>query len=289
MSSHFVTPMPAGARPARAPKAVPAVIGRFRSIGLCLLALWLVGVLAGPVLAAFLGLEFLVPFHGHAPADNHRFADMRAWRGLSNAMDVLSNLPLALAGGLGLWVLGRRPVAVDTWQALLVFFGGLILTALGSAFYHHAPHATGLAFDRMGMAVTFAGVLSLAVAERVDRRLASQVLGLALFTALISAALPLTHGNVLPWVVVQFGGMALIAWAALQPAAPGALGVRLGAVIALYALAKVLEALDAGVFQATGGWISGHSLKHVVAALAAWPMISAVMAVHLRQNAGTAR
>jgi membrane-associated PAP2 superfamily phosphatase len=53
--------------------------------------------------------------------------------------------------------------------------------------------------------------LALAVAERVGQKPAACVMRLTLVVALLSALMPLTHGNVLPWVVVQFGGMALMA------------------------------------------------------------------------------
>ncbi|RXL81145.1 hypothetical protein EO238_31670, partial [Citrobacter sp. AAK_AS5] len=76
------------------------------------------------------------------------------------------------------------------------------------------------------------------------------MLVVACMAAVLSAALPFTHGNVLPWAVVQFGGVALIVWAALQRPAPGAIGVRIGALFAWYALAKALELGDAAVFHA---------------------------------------
>ena len=31
--------------------------------------------------------------------------------------------------------------------------------------------------------------------------------------------------------------------------------------------------------EATGGWVSGHSLKHVLAAAAAWPVLAALAAL----------
>ncbi len=263
---------------------------RLHAIGLALLALWLLLLMLGPQLLAFMGASLNA--HGVAPlhAHGHPFIDARTLWGVPNAMDVLSNLPLALAGLLGLFVMTGRRLPVETSVALVVFFGGLVLAAMGSAWYHWAPTAASLVADRLGMAVVFAGALSLAVAERVGQRPASTVLGLSLMTAMISAVLPLTDGNLLPWAVVQFGGMALIAWAALQPRVAGALGVHLGALLAIYALAKVLELADAPVFHATGGWVSGHSLKHAVAALAAWPVVAAVLSrPTLRQNAAGRR
>jgi hypothetical protein len=65
--------------------------------------------------------------------------------------------------------------------------------------------------------------------------------------------------------------------------------VRLGSLIGLYALAKLLESGDDFVFHLSGETVSGHSLKHMAAALAAWPVIAALCPTNhrstLRQNA----
>ena len=58
-----------------------------------------------------------------------------------------------------------------------------------------------------------------------------------------------------------------------------------------YAAAKMLEAGDAWVFEATGHLVSGHTLKHGVAALAALPVLAALQQVGargLRHNPGAA-
>jgi hypothetical protein len=255
-----------------------------------LLMLWLLALALGPVLLEGLGVALNA--HGHAPmhAHGHPFVDARALLGVPNAMDVLSNAPLALAGLWGLLVLrNRAPGAAQ--RAARVFFVGLLFTGFGSAWYHASADAAGLVWDRLGMAVTFAGALGLAVSERVGPGSARATVGITLLLATASAALPLWTGNVLPWAVVQFGGMALIVWLALQRPAAGAIGIRLGALIGLYALAKALELGDTAVFQATAETVSGHSLKHLVAALAAWPVIAALtprtapVPARLRQNA----
>lgn len=247
--------------------------------------LWLVALFAGPALLTAAGLSLNPHGHTYLHAHGHPFVDARVLWSIPNAMDVLSNAPLSLAGLLGLLVLRGRGLPGATRAALVVFFSGLLVTGFGSALYHWAPDAAGLVADRLGMAVTFAGALALAVAERVGQAPARPVLVVAFIAAVLSAALPYTHGNVLPWAVVQFGGVALIAWAALQSPASAAIGVRIGALIAWYALAKALELGDAAVFHATSGWISGHSLKHLAAALAAWPVLAALLAQPLRQNA----
>lgn len=230
------------------------------------------------LLLAALGLLALALF-GPAlalPMAPHDFADRRTWFGVPHAGDVLSNLPFALLGGWGLGLLWRcgaaLPPATRAMSAL--FLAGLLCTALGSAAYHWRPDDAGLALDRLGMGVAFAGLAGLAACGRVGAR-AGWATGFAVLAAAVAAVGAWhLHGELRPWAVVQFGGMALVlAMAALRPL-PGVPVVRLGAVIVLYALAKVCELADQAVLGATAGWVSGHTLKHVVAAAAALPVLA---------------
>lgn len=247
------------------------------------LLLWIVAVLFGPQVLAASGLSLNVHGHPHVYAHGHPFVDARGWLGIPNALDVLSNLPLVLFGLTGLIAsMGRtgRSWSEATRPALGAFFGGLMLTGLCSAIYHWAPDIQGLVLDRLGMAVTFAGALALAASERIGAASVRPLLLMAATLGALSATMPLTHGNPIPWVVVQFGGMVLLLWLSIQRPQLGALGVRFAVLLALYALAKLLESADAWIFHVSSELVSGHSLKHLVAALAAWPVLHA-----MRQNA----
>ena len=222
------------------------------------------------------------------PAHYHEFADRRVLWGLPFAMDVLSNLPFALAGAAGAWCLARLPAGAlpeDRAMAAL-FFGGLLLTAAVSSWYHWQPDDAGLAADRCGMAVAFAGLLGLAAAGRVSAR-AGGALGLAvLVLAPVSVQVWLATGNVWPWAVLQFGGMGLVVWFMLLRPRDAASEIRWSLVILAYAAAKLLEANDHLVYELSREMVSGHTLKHVTAALAAWPVVAAIAARgKSRQNA----
>jgi hypothetical protein len=240
-------------------------------------------------LLAALAVALLVAAFGPAIAQAphyHAFADQRAWWGIPCAMDVLSNVPFAVAGVWGLWTL--RPLQADHQAPAhkplaAVFFAGLVLTAQCSSFYHWQPDNAGLAVDRMGMSVAFAGLLGLSVADRVSARTAWLVALAVLVLGPVAVLVWANAGNLLPWVVLQGGGMVLVLCLVLCKPVSGAWGIPLGWVIAAYAVAKVLELQDHFVFEWTQGWVSGHSLKHAVAALAAWPVIAAV------HNVGTRR
>lgn len=223
------------------------------------------------------------------PGHYHGFADQRTLFGLPFFMDVMSNMAFAVLAVLGAWSLYRLPRrALSNVQRAMaaLFFGGLLLTAAASSWYHWAPDDTGLAIDRGGMALAFAGVLGLAAAGRVSER-AGAALGLALLLlAPLSIHVWSTTGNVLPWAALQFGGVALLLWLALLRPRYLALDIRWGWVIFAYPVAKLLEMNDHDVYHFTGEWVSGHTLKHVVAALAAVPVVAAIGAMgESRQNA----
>jgi hypothetical protein len=251
----------------------------YRERGLILLfALLLLAAIAGPVVH--------VPEFAGAP-----FADRHAWGALPNAVDVLSNLPFAAIGLWGLlqrrWldrahraVLDAAPLPVDALACARMFFAGLILTALGSAFYHLQPDGARLVTDRAGMAVAFAGLIGIAASERISERAGRPAAWFALAGGLMAAAIGQQTGNVLPWALVQFGGMALIVLLMfvkpVKSEGEGSIGFPLGWVIFFYAIAKLFELTDQAVFEATGHLISGHSLKHLMAALAALPVLHAL-------------
>ncbi len=257
----------------------------FRVMAWTLLALWLVAWLAGPSLVSEIGVSLHPLERAASYAHGHPFVDARSWWGVSNTVDVLSNLPLVLVGWVGLALLRSRSLPAPTTSAVRVFQVGLVLTGIGSAFYHWAPDPATLVIDRLGMAVAFAGALGLAMVERVGQTPARLTLPVSLLLGIVSAVLPWTHSNVMPWAVVQFGGIALIVWAAMRPPVDGALGIRFWVLIAAYALAKLLELGDEMVYLATDEWVSGHSLKHVAAACAALPILWGLRRHRLGDNA----
>lgn len=248
------------------------------------------------------------------------FADDRAWHSLPNAMDVLSNLPFLVIGLVGLrWLrwLDRpefdaipagttaapadEPVVGGLNQRLgnsldcaWLFFAGLIACSAGSVAYHLQTDLLRLAADRAGMAIAFAGLIGFAVCDRVSQRAGWAAAWATLAGGLLAVAIWFETGNVAPWATVQFGGMALVLMLALTrplPESAGAVGLKLGWVIFFYALAKLFELSDHAVYEATHHIVSGHSVKHLTAALAGLPVLHALQNVGrqtLRHNPGAA-
>lgn len=230
--------------------------------------------LVGTVLAALALAIFGPPVAQYA--HYHDFADQRVWLGLPYALDVVSNLPFALVGLLGLyrvWLYRATVPSDGCAQLAALFFAGLVVTAVCSAYYHWQPDNAGLAVDRTGMVLAFAGLMGAAVADRVSVRMGWVMALVVVLLGPLSVAVWRGNGNLLPWAVLQGGGMVLLLVLAFRPTLAKGWGLPLLAVIGWYMAAKVLELGDHEIFTATHGWVSGHSLKHVAAAMAAWPVL----------------
>jgi hypothetical protein len=244
-------------------------------VALCLIGL--IGHFAFPLRPE--NVKALVTSMGmHAHMGSHHFVDTRMWLGIPNAGDVLSNLPFAIFGLWGLLKLRKIHAPSQRFLnrenfVLTLFFVGLIFTTFGSALYHLAPSDASLLWDRAGMAFAFAGMLGVAASERVSTRSGIWLGLVTLLTGAISLFVWSQTTDVLPWMTLQFGGMALVLILAITRAIPNSLGVSLVWVIVFYGAAKVLEGMDTAVFEATGHLVSGHTLKHLVASLAALPII----------------
>jgi hypothetical protein len=233
---------------------------------------WTLDVLIAVVAALVALAAALLPAIPQDPAYHH-FADGRTLLGVPNALDVLSNVAFAVVGAAGL-AAALRPGAFTDRRARagwLVLFGAVALTSVGSALYHLAPNDDGLVWDRIPMAIGFMALVAVLAGERfgavVGRRLLARLvlLGVASVAWWYLGALR-GGGNLLPYYVVQFGALAAIpALLAGRHALPGPRAPWLFA-LALYVLAKALEAHDGAVLAALG--VSGHTLKHLLAAAA---------------------
>lgn len=226
-------------------------------------------------LALLLAIAVLGP-NVMQPVHQHDFADQRFLGYLPCAADVISNLPFALWGLAGLMILPSVKFNRTIIGLCTLFFIGLIVTAFASSWYHMELNNDGLAIDRLGMTVAFAGLLGLAAADRASLRAGALLSALVLILGPMSIWVWTASGNVLPWLVLQFGGMVLILWLATRPSVKGALAIRWGVVILIYAAAKLLELADHALYDLSSQFISGHSLKHIVASFAAWPVVSAI-------------
>lgn len=203
--------------------------------------------------------------------DYHRFADGRAFLGVENAADVLSNLPFIAIGAMGMALLWRsrstRFSCPEEARAYWLLFAAVILTGLGSFYYHLAPDDARLVWDRLPIAIGFMALLSAVIAERVNAKAGITLLWPLVAIGAASVFYWAAFDDLVAYAVVQYGAIAAIFALCLWFPSRYTRGADVLIAVALYAAAKVAEVLDHWVYG-LGGLVSGHTLKHLIAALA---------------------
>jgi len=215
----------------------------------------------------------------------HLFADARTFFGIPNFNDVVSNLGFALVGAFGILTLagGMRAAIFEQSshaRPYLIFFVGIALISVGSAYYHWAPSNERLFWDRLPMSIGFMAISAAVVADRIDARAGN---GWLLYLLLGSGVASLIYwywseslgrGDLRLYALVQFYPMvALPLIIGLFPQFRYTVGRYLALVILWYGLSKLFEHFDREVFDLLGHTVSGHTLKHLTAAVAPFVVI----------------
>lgn len=149
-----------------------------------------------------------------------------------------------------------------------------MLTAFGSSWYHLNPNDATLVWDRIPMTIGFLALLTAVIAERVSVKA-----GLALLAPLILIGLASViywevtrqhgRGDLRPYAFAQFGSLLILLLLIVLFSPRYTRTYDLGISLGLYALAKLFEAADRPIF-AVLRIVSGHTLKHIAAALSAY-------------------
>jgi len=220
----------------------------------------------------------------------HQFADQRYLHGITNFHNTISNLAFLMTGCFGLLALGSLPMGIARgrapwFNAATWFFLSVMLMGLGSAYYHLSPDNEHMLWDRIPITLTIMSLLSAFIADRFDHFGPANfhlpvllLIGIAsvLYWAFSEAS---GQGDLRAYALVQFLPILIMAYLCLGYSPGTWLSRRkLGLMILLYAFAKICENEDQLIFLLSSGFISGHSLKHYLGALA-----TLVPCIHLLQ------
>jgi len=241
----------------------------------------------GRVLVAFSALAIALFFTLIDPVPQdpayHAFADTRLILGVANFWNVMTNLPFLLVGVYGLFLVTNNSGAVgdpDLRWPWIVFFAGVTLTAFGSGWFHLAPSNGSLVWDRLPMTLGFAGLFAIVIGEYLSPRVARKLL--IPFLVAGAASVYYWHvtesagnGDLRPYAVVQFLPVLLIPAMLILRRDASDLTGAFWLLTLFYVAAKLLEHFDDGVYDALQE-MSGHALKHVVAAVSPAILIHAL-------------
>ena len=246
------------------------VTGRWREIALILI-----------IAFSFIWMMSLEPIS--QDQSYHDFADKRSFIGIPNSFNVTSNIPFALFGIIGL-VFSLKHRQWEARWSWIVFFTGVTIVCIGSGYYHWNPNSNTLVWDRLPMTIGFMGLFIGILSEYLNPKIER----LFLVPAII-----LGFSSVVYWHYVD--DLRFYYWIQLIPLLTipvvlilfkGRYTHRKYLVLALifYLLAKFTEVYDEKIFSLTYEQISGHSLKHLLAALGPFSIYLMLKKREIRQT-----
>jgi hypothetical protein len=235
-----------------------------------------IGILIGTILLVIVAALAFSPL----PQDPtyHSFADGRTAFGIPNFANVASNLGFLIFGVLGIRLVmgsgGKNLFEVPKEKLpYAVFFIGVSLVAFGSAYYHVIPTNETLVWDRLPMTVAFMALFAAFIMDRIHFRIGLVVmLPLLLLVGAGSVVYwswteAMGAGDLRPYFLVQFLPIFAIPLICLLFRGRYTSGKSVALMFLWYGLAKLFETFDSDIFLITGNTISGHSIKHLFAAL----------------------
>lgn len=226
-------------------------------------------------LLAIVAMFFVAPIK--QDLSYHQFADTQTLFSIPHFWNVISNLPFILVGLLGFTILKKKNDGLlsgsipELRVVYITFFIGVFLTGFGSSYYHWNPINSTLLWDRLPMTISFMAFFTVIIGENISISLAKKLFyPLVLFGISSAIYWIITEfngaGDLRPYVLVQFLPVLLIPlilW--LYPSPFN--GLRyIVYVIGAYVAAKFMEHFDHQIFDMLG-IMSGHTIKHVVAAV----------------------
>ncbi|CAN1305308.1 hypothetical protein LINPERPRIM_LOCUS26488, partial [Linum perenne] len=208
----------------------------------------------------------------------HDFADHRHFLGIPNMLNVVSNFPFLVIGLIGLVLCYHGNYFKLSLQGELwgwtCFFVGVGAVAFGSAYYHLEPNDARLVWDRLPMTIAFTSIIAIFIIERIDEQKGMISLIPLILAGIISIAYWRFFDDLRPYAVIQFVPCIAIPLMAilLPPMYTHSTywlwaAVFMPLVAAFYLIAKVEEAADDPIYNLTQHIVSGHTLKHLCAAM----------------------
>lgn len=202
----------------------------------------------------------------------HFFADQRTILSVKHFWNVLSNIPFFVFGLFGMFFIFKNNNRVSLPINSLVFYLGIFLTSIGSMYYHHQPCNQTLVWDRLPMTISFMAFFSIIIGDYICSTTGKKIqLPLILLGILSIIYWQMTkskgHEDLRFYALIQFLPIILIPTILLLHKSENQFRKTYWHILILYVIAKVCEANDEFIFYHTQ-FISGHSLKHLAAALA---------------------
>ncbi len=198
----------------------------------------------------------------------HHFADTDKIWGINNFHNVISNLGFTLVAIYGLVQLIAQTDVAISW---ILFIISVFFVAPGSAYYHYNPNDQTLLWDRLPMTIGFISLSCYVLKDVFHVKKESSLLIPGMALGLLSLYIWTNFQDLRAYYWVQLSPIVIILFATKFFPSPLLPPRHIISAVGLYILAKLTERFDVQIDSYLH--YSGHSVKHVLAALAVFALI----------------
>ncbi len=235
------------------------------------------------VLLAVTGIAVFISifvFSMPQPRAYHMFVDSRTCLGIPNFFNTASNLAFLVAGlSMLIFLYARRRQFPEMFiergelWILVVLYASTLLVTFGSGYYHLAPDNARLFWDRLPMTLVASAFVSTIVADRFGARAGFATLAILFvlsFGALLYwlATQSLAQDNVWPYIATVYGSLSFAVVAMVLFPSRYTHAHAAWVTLAIYMTAMAFDTWLDSTLYTMGAILSGHSLKHLLAAVA---------------------
>ena len=190
------------------------------------------------------------------PQSYHDFADKRTFLGIPNAMDVFSNIAIAIPA---IYLLQKQ----NKFSLLSVH---ILVLSIASTYYHLQPSDDRIFWDMMAVSTTHVVIASFFIEKEY---------AIPLYIAsILSVVYWKSTDDLRPYIVILVG---IPIYLFLLLHKNKKITNYLYLIILFNSLARVTEHNDHSVYKLTGNQISGHTMKHIFGGIVSWLTILVLM------------
>lgn len=209
--------------------------------------------------------------------DYHVIADARKFCGIPNVINVITNLPFALVGLLGMQVVSSIKEKKLMRICFMICTGFLFVT-IGSGYYHLRPNNNTLVYDRIPIIIIVMSFFAFIIYDSISLKRGYEALIILNIIGVMS---------VIYWIITEHTGNGDVRWYGMVQffpilAIPVMLKLynstykhwkQIALIFLLFGIARISEMFDNEIYHLLNEIISGHSLKHLFMAAAGYEII----------------
>lgn len=207
----------------------------------------------------------------------HDFADNRKLWHIPNFLNVITNLPFAIVGLLGLQI--TKHIEENKLKHIFfTLFTGFLLLTFGSGYYHLFPTNNNLVYDRVPIVIILMSFFASIIYTCLDEKTGYDFFFILNVVGVMSVVYwgfseSIGKGDLRWYGLIQFFPIVAIPLILIMYKPSITFKKEIVFIFLFFVLAKLKERFDKEIYHLLSNTISGHSLKHLFIGAAGYKIV----------------